>query len=453
MDEIFSFLNPKEFKNNWPTKEGFIFYLVFTFCFWLTLVGLFNSTFSKNALNLEQATVSLVILLLIHILSWFVYFFIKKILPIKKNKINIALSIKYDEKGKEISLKTIEKFKKKFREIKTHNHFNIFDIHKSVSFLNDKEAEIYAKKEGITLLIWGYTDHGNIEGIETTIFNLKFSYCFASFGKSQEEFLKSRENFSRNISNALEKRLWKISKPNNLPELSIVSENISEVTLFIVIKVLISLSYWKLALGFCDELLQMLKNIPNRNAFPKFNIFQSIVKTTSADLSNSISYYFISRKEDFHKAKHYASKALTYINDYFPALINMASLSESEGKTDVAKKFNQLANKKEPGNNLVRLNKAFFALKEKKYKLAVSAYKKIKKIPNGSNVFDTTTFLYSYFEKTKEPSYLFGSGILNYRFGDKTTGKIELKKFLNLVKNHQEKYKPLIGYISGVLIS
>lgn len=452
MKEILSFFNPKDFKKNWPTLEGFIFYSVLLFFVVLITAESLNDAFSDINLSFEKFLKIEAIVLSIHAVIWFVYKQINKVLPVKSNRVNIAIAVEYDKKSKGLYLKTLETFKKKFREVDTNSRFNLFELPESKEFLNNKEAERFISNEGINLLIWGHTEQGNIGGIATTIFHLKFSYNFITVAQSLKELSDRQENFIQDINKVLIGRLWKVVRPNTLPDLRVVSENISEVSLYIIIKVIASYGLWLEALRYCDELLAILKKYNNPSLFPRFNEFEGTVKQTAADLANSISYHYSVTKNDFKTAKNYLSKALTYVENFFPALINLARISWLEGNKSEAKRFNKLAKKQSPGSNLVRLNNAFFALEEERFKSAVAAYKKIKSLPKGSNIFNVTTFLYSVFKKTNKPQYLFGSGLLNCRFGDPITGARELRKFMKLVKEKKE-YKPLTGYASGTLVS
>lgn len=389
----------------------------------------------------------------LNLIVWSFSKYSKNIVPANRKQLNVAINIEYHNESKNLYKKAIETFKRKFKEIDINNEFNIFEISINKKFLNDRDAEEFILNEKINLLIWGYTEEGKVQNLDTTIFHLRFSYNFITAGRSYEEHSEQYKNFTQDINNALIGRLWEVTRPNTLPDLRVVSENISEISLYIIIKAITSYGLWRVALKYCDELLTMLKRYNSPNLFPRFNEFEDIVKQMAADLSNSISYHYSVIENDFKTARDYSSKALTYVDNFFPALINLARISWLLGNREEAKKFTKIARKQNASSALVRLNHAFFALEEGRFKSAVATYKKIKNVPQGLNIFDVTTFLYSVFEKTQEPSYLFGSGVLNLHFGDKIEGKKELEQFLNLANKEKNKYIILINYTQGILSS
>lgn len=400
--------------------------------------------------NLE--TVGLVTggLLFINFLAWIRARIIGSFIPARKNKINIGIAIKCDPESETLYKKAINTLESKFAQLDEYNNFNIFELPKSLVFTSDKKAEEFILKEGIHLLIWGETEYGSIQSLENSIFQLRFSYNYRTVAKTPEEIATKQINFAKDMNKALVGRVWRIVHPNSLPDLRVVAENLTEVSLYIILRSVASFGFWKLALDYAEELTKLLNDFDDKSKFPNYDIFRKTVISHILDLSTSISYYYITNN-DFRKAKNFSLKALSYDDADFASLINLAKLSWEEGNKKRAQQYNKRAKKQQPANNLVRVNNAFFALEEGNYSRAVNLYRKIKSLPEGSNIFYITNFLYSVYSGTNEPSFLFASGYLNFRLGDKKIGAKDLKKFLRLTSRKSSKYKPLRNLAQGNL--
>ena len=122
------------------------------------------------------------------------------------------------------------------------------------------------------------------------------------------------------------------------------------------------------------------------------------------------------------------------------------------GDKDEAKKFADRLWNVSPGSPDGRINKAFFSITRKHYKVALRQYKLIREKGIGSvEPLWTVDFLQEEYKKNQqEHAYLFCSGFLNTYWGDLASGKAELQDFISKTEGISE-YLEMRNSANGIL--
>lgn len=426
------------------TKGGFLAYafiILVIISFLINYLG-FNVTIR----------IKFIIILVIEFLWIICWLFYSKIIIYPSKKIRIGFTIKTEKESKE----HYKEIKKQFiRNIESHNLFSVIQVIRfpsDVIFQEKEKAEKFAYKKHICVLVWGDTSEGTRRKDEISKFNVNFSYLYFPFeGKSK---------FLTDIQEFIGKRDWIISGSNSFDSIPVVSENVTEIVLYVLGKCLASSRSLDLSLK-AIKIFEQLKDRLDKNSSTFFPRIEQLKQKTNIYLDNiytDLSIYYLDKagyyedldkkKELMKSAKNYAEKAVKINENNFRMCQNLALFEYIERNIPEAKKYTQKVLKITPRSPLPHFNVAFFALREERYEDALDEYKKIR-INEEVNILEIIEFLEKELEKHPDNlGFLFASGWLNLKYADEEMGAEQLNNFLDQLdqadKNTKYKYSVLI---------
>ena len=206
-----------------------------------------------------------------------------------------------------------------------------------------------------------------------------------------------------------QKNYWQIFENNSTNDIEIISDNIFNISTYILAitlmlygKVLASLNlfeYLHSKLVKCDNQLSV-KLTPHL-----LNCYEVL----------ALEYAF--NKGNYPVAIEYCNKALSLKPKSFFALSNLAVFHYKADNLNESRKFIDLLKKIYPNSTVTIVDVAFIKILEKDYIGAYSVYSRLikNKIVNF-NPQDVVEFLNFEYEKSKEPALLFASGIIAFYY-------------------------------------
>lgn len=423
----------------WATKEGLIKYSIGICIILISIILLLQS------IKIEiDSGLSFCILILLEIIHFFIWF-VKGIFFCKSDIKTIAFAIKTEEKSKEYYDEIIKRFTELVKEKNLYSFVKIKVLPSDIVFSDSKEAESFILRKGIGLLVWGNTFEGNENNFPLTKFNIKISYQY--FLKNKEE-----KKFISDISNATKRKYWKVWQPQSDFNLTVVSENIFEISLFTLGKCLSTVpnvNYLIEAVKIFENLKEILKDRKPDDNFPNLKI---VKEKTNAILLDSylLLFEWYWHKRDIFKSIEYAEKAIKFDENNFRAHQNLAICKWLDSDEEGARYHTRRAWKIKPGNPTTRLNRAFFHIYDKKFEQGIKEYRKVRYV-GETNIIDVIEFIENESEKNKNNlGLLFVSGWLDIEYVDKKRGVKKLKDFL-LKSEGSKEYDVLIEEAEKVL--
>jgi tetratricopeptide (TPR) repeat protein len=363
------------------------------------------------------------------------------IYPMYVGKIKIAFSLEAAN-GDPIVSELKKEFCRQLDSLDLMGEVRVMDLPVDKKFDSSIDAEIYAKKKDINLLVWGHIKKGQLEGQEVVQPRLRFTYIYPKpYKKNIEELLWG------DVKLAVVDRKWEIAVRNSIVDIDAVAKNLMEISLFIIGLCLLLRRDTKRCVGVFEGLHTRLPQGPfvrdrKRTAF--LERFDQIL-IQALDLRGM--YLYQSGKTQELKR---CLERMIQINNAIPgAHINLAKLCYLEGNMDGARYHTNQADALEPNNPLCIINRAFFAILDRKYQKAVGYYNGLTKIKDWSlacNTLEVVLFLEDEWKKHKDNlGLLFGAGLMNYHFVDKRRGKSQLNKFIKKIDKQKvrKEYSPL----------
>ncbi|PIZ95413.1 MAG: hypothetical protein COX80_04395 [Candidatus Magasanikbacteria bacterium CG_4_10_14_0_2_um_filter_33_14] len=306
-------------------------------------------------------------------------------------------------------------------------------------FNNRNEAETFRNKKDIDLIIWGdfTNDFLKIDGENINEINLKFTY-----GHPDNETGSIGKMIKVDLSSKLaEKNYWKILENNSLKDIKIISDNIFDISTYILALIL------KIS-GRIEDSLKLFE-VLHTNLCERNDIFQ---KNILPHLYDCYSLLIIEQgiyNKKFEKGVELCLKILKIKENDFFALSNLATfkckLNKNEEAEILVKKLQEIY----PGDPVTEVAIAYFNILQKSYTSAFKHYRNITNFKAINFNQDVIEFLGEEYEKTKEPALLYGSGIISYYFWDKKLAKDNLKKFIK--KANINIYKPMYREAKRIL--
>ena len=426
----------KELKDfEWLTKIGWLGYSVGVFIISSGFIILLQQI--KIPLNLYWISGILIIPQVIHTICWWAkrnFFYDPMILT-------VAFAITTEESSKNYYREIKKRFKEQVATHRLQSDLKIKELPSDVIFYDAKSAEKFISKKGVRLLIWGNTAEGDLNNAPFTQFNIKFSYQHGVFNKEK------RERFVNDIGAAAQRRLWGIWQPNSFYQLSVVSGNIVEISLFTLgacLATIRNISYLIKSVDVFEKLDVILKQRKQDVNFPNLQLVKQKVRSFLRSSYNFLLIFYWDQKKDLETAIKYADKAIKIDENNFIAHQNMALFQWLKGKKELAEHHTERAWHIRPGHPLPRFNKAFFFIYDRKFEQGLKQYKKIQHA-GDTNIIDVIEFIEKEFEKTPHNlGLLFVAGWLNIQYADQVRGVIQLQEFLSKSNNNQE-YNVLIA--------
>lgn len=411
----------------WATKEGLFKYSIGIFIILILITFLLQSI--KIEIDSGLFFHILTLFEIIHFLIWLV----KRIFFYKSDIKTIAFAIKTEEKSKEYYNEIIKRFMELVKERNLYSFVKIKKLPSDVVFNDLKEAESFISRKRIGVLVWGKTFEGNENNSPLTTFKIKISYQYLSKNKEEKKFISD-------ISNATKRKYWKVWQPQSDFNLTVVSKNIFEISLFTLGKCLLTVpnvNHLTEAVKIFENLKEILKDRKTDDDFPNLKIVKEKTNATLLDAYLVFSKWYWYKK-DFPESIKYAEKAIKFDENNFIAHQNLAICKWLDGDEKGARYHTKRAWKIKPGNPTTRLNRAFFHIYDKKFEQGIKEYKKVKYV-GETNIIDVIEFIENESEKNKNNlGLLFISGWLDIEYVDKKRGVKKLKDFLLKSKGNKE---------------
>jgi len=426
----------KELKDfEWLTKIGWLGYSVGVFILSSAVIISFQQM--KIPLNLYWMLGILIIPQVIHTICWWTkrnFFYDPMILT-------IAFAITTEDSSKNYYREIKKRFKEQVTTYRLQNDLKIKELPSDVIFSDAESAEKFISKKGVRLLVWGNTAEGNFNNAPFTQFNIKLSYQHRVFDKEKQK------RFVDDIGAAIQRRLWGIWQPNSFHQLSVVSGNIVEISLFTLgacLATIPNISYLLKSVDVFEKLDVILKQRKQDVNFPNLQFIRQKVRSFLRSSYNFLLTFYWNQKKDLDTAIKYADKAIKIDENNFIAHQDMALFRWLKEQKDLAKYHTERAWRIRPGHPLSRFNKAFFFIYDRKFEQGLKQYKKIR-YAGDTNIIDVIEFIEKEFEKMSDNlGLLFVAGWLNTQYADQVRGIAQLEKFLSKSNNNQE-YNVLIA--------
>ncbi len=366
-------------------------------------------------------------------ICWLLFFYRKDILTwFKKVRLillpinfNIALSLDFKEGLN--SGNYFNEIKKKLEQIIDENKINKFIILKDFSdvkkFHNTTEAEQFRTKKNIDLIIWGGFSGDSIKKDGQTITDVTLNFTYGH-PDNKQRVIGSALHAEFNTKFA-KKNYWKIIENNSYEDLKIITNNVFDISMYILATVLLLYGKVGKSINLLESLYTSLNNRKDK--------FAEDIVPRLCDAYQIIIIELAIKRKNYNLGKEICEKILKIKSDDFFALSNLTTFQYWTGEFEKSEKNIDLLLKVYPKNPLTELNVAYTRLMQKNYSNAYKHYQNLLQFNitqlnfNPSSVLE---FLGYEYEKRKEPAILYASGIISANFGDKDLAKKDLELFL-----------------------
>jgi tetratricopeptide (TPR) repeat protein len=343
-----------------------------------------------------------------------------KFLPVD---FNVAFSLDFKEGLN--SGNYFEQIKKDFinllNDTGLEREIKIRDFSDIKKFANREEAEKFRGKKNIDLIIWGgfSNDALKADGQNISEMDLNFTY-----GHPDDEQKKIGAMILLDISSKLAiKNYWKIIENNSLKDIKIVSNNLFDISTYILALTL------KIS-GRIEKSLDLFEKLYNKLE-QKNDEFRNVITPHLLNCYHLLAINAGVNKKDYLVGKTFCDKMLIFSENDFFAIANLALFQYKLGNEMEAEQKVELLLKCYPKDPLTEINVAFFRILRKNYSNAFKHYKNFLKFQSiHFNPQEVVEFLDEQYKIKKDPALLFGSGIVSMRFGDKKLAKKDLERFL-----------------------
>lgn len=386
----------------------------------------------------EQVIASVLVFLLTVVLvfickKYFVLFFKRLKLKFLPVKFNVALSI--DSKDGYNSGNYYTEIKNQLNQSiddnSLRNYIEINDLVDIRKFDNKIEAENFIKNRDLDLVVWGSlgTDNLKKDGKIINDLTLNFTYRHPDDGASKISsmlVLDFKSKFSV-------KKYWRIVEENSYDDIKVVTNNIFDLSTYILGTTLKFSGKFKESLGLFESLYFKLirENDP----------FSEHVKPQLVNCYEIFIAHFGSRKDKNLDGELYCQKYLEVMPNSEFGISNLAFFQFKLGKKEDAKNNVDKLQLLYPNKAVTDADIAFFNILNKNYKEAYRSYEKISQFRLdrlGFNPLYIVESLFDQYELTKESGFLYGAAIFSFYFGDRTLAVESFNQFLSkkLNKNY-----------------
>lgn len=335
-------------------------------------------------------------------------------------------------------------------------------LSRNLKVKNSEEANLLISKTNARLIIYGMVDKGNVENEGFNGFkNISFHLRHRRLAKIEEGAV------TEDLANALAYRTFTAKENNNFIDNEIVTNNLTEVTLFFISLALTLESKLTEAISILKPLYNQLAVISQRKAIsPQMRSFTSSVRRCYAVALDARYNKFYKdhlignitdRQHDdyFRKGENLLSELLEVDPQRSEYPLRQAIFDFHFDRIDAAfsniAKARRLAPENDPAPHF---SFAFLCLWRGQYKRAVMEYNKVASCSNHNisvfgPVLDFIQNIYS-----KHPSrieYLFALGFINHYFFDIEKSRQDYTQFLYLSEG-VTKYSPLTEFAQSQLV-
>ncbi len=403
------------------TKVGLVMILLVITIFEATFLIKFIEYISPNLeVKLKIAVIALPYIA--YLFLWTVFRWIKSF---SYTACSIGIAIEHNSENLRVYEESVARAKKALGQLGVPKlKVIIYDDH---HFDNDNEASKFLDDKGLTILIWGRINNGTRNSKSLSTFEVRTTYHVEALVPDKKQF----EQILRNIETGSRREKWTVDLVNSENDISIIKENIVEIGMFALG---ICLSYFptseiqQLGLQTLMELKNKYfskggNNISRRNAIIVTDNIVKALLVQNAEVA-------ILNKRFGRAIEILQDIILIFPNDQDAHILLGYSLWKNGQKKDAKECADKLW-RLNPGSPPGRINKAFFSITKKQYKIALKQYKTLRTlgIGNVESLWSIEFLNEEYKKNNSELGYLFGSGFLSIYWGEKEMGLADLKKF------------------------
>lgn len=351
-------------------------------------------------------------------------------------KFTVALSIKFnkDLNSGNYFLEIKKQFASIIGDLDLSNVISIEDFSDIYLFLSKEEAEQYRNKKNLDLLIWGsFSEDGlKVDGENVSKMKLNFTYGYPRNMNDRHDALGKAIILDIGSRLAI-KNYWQILENNSYRDVEIVSNNLSDIAMYIIGLTLKFSGRLKESIEIFEKLIYKLT--------VKEDDFKNLVIPQLIDCYLLLIQDIVSSKKSPEEGIVYCEKILKLDEKNFIALTHIALFYYRAGRRwdcdEIVERLLQLY----PKSSVTELDVAFIRVMQKNYVNAFKHYENLSAMTMKDITFnpqDAIEFLSEQYKHSKEIALLYGSGVVSYYFGDKIVAKEDFQKFVD--KANDEKY-------------
>ena len=232
------------------------------------------------------------------------------------------------------------------------------------------------------------------------------------------------------------KNYWQIIENNSLEDINIVSNNLFDISLYIVGLTL------KLY-GRLGESKEIFEKLYKKLEVSSDN-FKDLVRPHLFDCYIIFINEIIATKRNYTEGIIFCENILKIEENNYFALTNLAVFCYKVGDSNKCEKAVELLLGYYPKEPHTEVDVAFIRIIQGRYKNAYKHYSRLVKMGKITfNFQEVIEFLSNEYEKIKEPALLYGAGVISYFWGDKILAKQDLDNFLKQASetNYKEMYR------------
>ncbi len=430
----------------WDTNKG----LWIFFGLWTVL---FISVFALNELPLITRLVLPGIVLFIYYFAWKR----RRSPSILFKRSNVVFAFYSASETPQIDefLKNFQtRFSQNFRSHNLDKQVNLVFLPKDKEIKNSREAEKLVQNGyvGHTILIWGNleTFSGNVS-CRTTFFSYEFAFQ-RYFPKMSAEDIK--RIFKNEIDKINLKLLWDSKNLNIEKQFSNYFENIYDVGLYTLALTLLTVGEDQKSVKTLESIIFSMNSLNPIEKYKRLGILAEINRLLSnIYLGQAMPYRFDHTDIGEEKVR----LAVSYDPHSYAANLMYAYFLEKNMKDEslVRKHLAEASRFARTRQNDHYFSLAYLDLKNEKFDDALKIYKMLEKYDmHNINFLDIATFFDDAYKNTKKLQYLFAKGLIRFNwYNDPKEGVKELKHFLRLSEQQNDKYLPLREEARGKLVS
>ena len=382
----------------------------------------------------------------------------------KKDKVQIAFSLRsLNSQAESVIRPTIELLKTKLDQIGVREHFQIIEL--GTDFVNSSaEAQRFANKHKLNLLIHGDVDGGNVDGCyQFNLSNFFYTYHLENIPR----VIAIQQVLQADISLFTSNRDWIIDETNDLKHKDKVASNLMEIILStIAFGLAFNEEHIEKSITLIETLLPLLdkRAIGQKISIKKENNKQEILMPIdvlrSGRLKSILSNVYIGQarkhaaNQQYTKAIEFANKGIRSGADRINGLAAIAICYFFTGDYGKAEEKVDEIGAIDPNNSIYLVDKAYFLQRDKKYSEALKKYHCLIEceIHAGSTLpAEVIEFLTERLkENPNEASFNFSLGFMEYHFGDKKRAHKRFRSFLKQADG-QKPYAEMLRHAEGLI--
>lgn len=301
-----------------------------------------------------------------------------------------------------------------------------------VRFTSGEQAERYLMKKDIRVLLWGHTITGTSGGVETTRFDVRTSYQYASAQR------QGTEGLIISINQSVKRGHWDVQATNSLATMQIVAGNVTEIAIYTLAMCLLAERQERYVLKGVALLEALSVILESKTVGPNFPNLREVKARTEERLIaeyKALAMFYTNEKRDLNAAIEVLEKGLVRNPTDGWFYLDAGAAYWKSGDLERGEKFTKIAayrlSKSDPQYPLVILNLAFIDLYQGRFRDALRGYRKLGNKLLLTNTVDVIRFMNDEYLRTSKLPLLFGLGFLELHYGDSNLGKESLGLFLD----------------------